>query len=56
MCNNYNKRFLISIIDVFSKYPWVVSLKDKKDVTITNVFEKYQMSLIANQSMGRQRQ
>ena len=25
---------------MFSKYAWVVSLKDKKDVTITNVFLK----------------
>ena len=28
------------VIDIFSKYAWVVPLKDKKDVTITNAFQK----------------
>ena len=27
-------------MDVFSKYAWVVPLKDKKGVTITNAFQK----------------
>ena len=27
-------------IDIFSKYAWVAPLKDKKGITITNVFEK----------------
>ena len=25
---------------MFSKYAWIISLKDKKDMTITNVFQK----------------
>ena len=28
-------------IDIFAKYAWVVSLKDKKGVTITNAFQKF---------------
>ena len=28
------------VIDIFSKYAWVVSLKDKKGITITNAFQK----------------
>ena len=28
------------IIDIFSKYAWVVPLKDKKDVSIVNAFQK----------------
>ena len=27
-------------IDIFSKYTWVVPLKDKKDITITDAFQK----------------
>ena len=32
--------FLLSITDIYSKYAWVVPLKDKKDITITNAFQK----------------
>ena len=32
-------RFLSCIIDIFSKYAWVVPLKDKKGITIT-IFEE----------------
>ena len=28
------------VIDIFSKYSWVVPLKDKKGITITNAFQK----------------
>ena len=28
------------VIDIFSKYAWVVPLKDKKGITITNAFQK----------------
>ena len=40
LISKYNKknRFLLCIIDLFSKYVWVVPLKDKKGVTIVNVF------------------
>ena len=32
-------RFLLRVIDVFSKYAWVVSLKDKKSISIINAFQ-----------------
>ena len=32
-------RFLLCVIDIFSKYAWVTPLKDKKDITITNAFQ-----------------
>ena len=37
----FNKgiRFLLCVIDFFSKYAWVVLLKDKKCVTIVNSFQ-----------------
>ena len=28
------------VIDIFSKYTWVVPLKDKNGITITNAFQK----------------
>ena len=38
----YNKgiQFLLSDIDIYSKYAWVVPLKDKEGITITNAFQK----------------
>ena len=33
-------RFLLCIIDIFSKYAWVVPLKDKKSNSIVNAFQK----------------
>ena len=33
-------RFLLCIIDIFSQYAWVVPLKDKKGVSIVDVFQK----------------
>ena len=30
--------FLLRVIDIFSKYAWVIPLKDKKEITITNAF------------------
>ena len=32
-------RYLLCVIDLFSKYAWVVPLKDKTGVTITNAFQ-----------------
>ena len=42
LISKFNKgfRFLLFVIDVFSKYAWVVSLKDKKGVSIVNAFQK----------------
>ena len=32
-------RFLLCAIDIYNKYAWVVPLKDKKGVSIVNVFQ-----------------
>ena len=37
---NRGFRFLLCAIDIFSKYAWVVPLKDKNGITITNAFQK----------------
>ena len=37
---NEGFRFLLCFIDIYSKYTWVISLKDKKGITITNAFQK----------------
>ena len=33
-------RFLLCVIDIFSKYAWVIPLKDKKDISIVSTFQK----------------
>ena len=33
-------RFLFCVIDIYSRYVWVISLKDEKGITITNAFQK----------------
>ena len=42
LISKFNKRirFLLRVIDIYSKYAWVAPLKDKKDVTIVNAFQK----------------
>ena len=42
LIRNFNKgfRFLLCVIDIFSKYAWVVPLEDKKDVSIVDAFQK----------------
>ena len=37
---NEGFRFLLCVIDIFSKYTWVVPLKDKKGISIVNAFQK----------------
>ena len=32
--------FLLCVIDIYSKYAWVIPLKDKKGITISNTFQK----------------
>ena len=41
LISKYNKgiTFLLCVIDLFSKYAWVVPLKNKKGVTIVNAFQ-----------------
>ena len=33
-------RFLLCVIDIYSKYTWAIPLKDEKGITITNAFQK----------------
>ena len=42
LTSNFNKRirFLLCAIDIFRKYTWVVPLKDKIGITITNALQK----------------
>ena len=37
---NTRVRILLCVIDIFSKYAWVVPLKDKKCISIVNTFQK----------------
>ena len=40
--SKFNKqiRFLLCVIDMFSKCAWVIPLKDRRCITITNAFPK----------------
>ena len=37
---NKGSRFLLCAIDIYSINTWVIPLKDKKGITITNAFQK----------------
>ena len=41
LISKFNKRFrfLLCVIDIFSKYAWVIPLKDKKGVSIVDAFQ-----------------
>ena len=41
LISKFNKgfRFLLCVIDIFSKYTWVIHLKDKKGDSIVNAFQ-----------------
>ena len=41
LLSKFNKRFrfLLCVFDIFSKYAWVVSVKDKKGISIVNAFQ-----------------
>ena len=42
LTSEFNKGFglLLCVTDIYSKYAWVIPLKHKKGITITNVFQK----------------
>ena len=42
MISKFNQRFrfLLCVIDIYSKFAWVIPLKAKKGITITNAFQK----------------
>ena len=41
LISKFNKRFrfLLRVIDIYSKYAWIVPLKDKKGVSIVSTFQ-----------------
>ena len=43
LISKFNKgfRFLLCVIDIYSKYAWVVPLKDKKGVSVANAFQNF---------------
>ena len=43
LISKFNKgfRFLLWVINIFSKYAWVIPFKDKKGITITNAFQNF---------------
>ena len=45
---NNGFRFLLCAIDIYSKYAWVIPLKDNKGITITDAFQN-----ILNESIGK---
>ena len=46
--NGFNNRFLLYVIDIYSKYAWVILLKDNKGITIADAFQN-----ILNESNGK---
>ena len=42
LISKFNKgfRFLLCVVDIYRKYAWVIPLKDKNGITITNAFQK----------------
>ena len=42
LISKFNKgfRYLLCVIDIYSKYAWFIPVKDKKGTIITNVFQK----------------
>ena len=51
MISKFNKgfRFLLCVFDIYTKYGRVIPLKDKKEITITNAFQKIKMNQNTNQ-------
>ena len=43
LISKFNKGipFLLCVIDISNKYGWVIPLKDKKSITISNAFQKF---------------
>ena len=41
LISEFNKgfRFLLCVIDVYTKFAWIFPLKDKSGITITNAFQ-----------------
>ena len=56
LIRKFNKgiRFLLCVIDIFSKHDWAVPLKDKEEVAIVNAFQNFkQFKKKTKQNIGR---
>ena len=42
LVSKYNKgiRFLLYVVDIYSKYTWIVLLKDKEEIAVTDASQK----------------
>ena len=40
LISKFNKGILLCVFDIFSKYTWLIPLKNNKGITITNAFRK----------------
>ena len=52
LISKFNKelRFLLCEIEFYNKYAWVIPLRDKRGITITNAFQNILKNLIENQT------
>ena len=57
LISKFNKgfQFLLRVTDIYNKYAWVVPLKGKRGITITNAFQKNlnEANRKTKQNMGR---
>ena len=55
LISKFNKgfRFLLCVIDIFSKYAWVAPLKDKNGVTIVNAFQSILKDSVESHSIRK---
>ena len=47
---NKGSRSLLCVIVIYSKYAWVIPLKDKKEFQLLMIFKKFLMKQISNQT------
>ena len=52
LINKFNKgfRFLLCVNDIYSKYAWVIPLKDKKALQLLMLFKTFYMNQITIQT------
>ena len=48
---NKGYRYLLMVLDVFSKYGWIVPLKDKKGETVAEAFKKIFLKKVGNHNI-----
>ena len=55
LASKFNKgfKFLLCVIDIYSKYPWVVPLKNKEGVSIVNSFRSILKKPNRKSNLGR---